>query len=75
MLASLTFDVKSAGILYFNSHNQITESTPPHEPSVMKIESQESEWLHSIENIDNHTYEVCVCEFFCLSSSKTLMNR
>ncbi len=58
VLASLTFDVRSAGIIYFDSHNQIVEHTAPHESSVIKVESQASEWLHSIKNIDDHTYEV-----------------
>jgi hypothetical protein len=59
VLASLTFDVFPAGIAYYNSSGQIGYSSPPTtRSSVMRVESQSSEWLHSIKNTDNHTYEV-----------------
>ncbi len=63
VLASLTFDVFPAGIAYYNSSGQIAYSSPPTtRTSVMRIESQASEWLHSIKNTDNHTYQVS-CRF------------
>ena len=68
VLASLTFDVFPAGIEYYNSSGQVAYTSPPTtRTSVMRVESQTSEWLHSIKNTDNHTYQVCVCVCVCSS--------